>query len=203
MASQRFPSISDDDDSDFDEFDDDPVLQALQDKRRAEMMKTITAIKKFDDMSSRDKEKYTQQIYDFVDDYLQRDDIIPSILIGGRAFMRYIDLSKVNMQNKILLYSLDYDIVVKRDKDMIPFTQDISDHIKKQAEEHKMPIPEIQANMLETFNVLQIGFNIGNTTTWIVDIHSEEHSFKDEEIPHTIVDGIVCAKLKWLEEQFL
>lgn len=118
------------------------------------------------------------------------------VVIGGRAFMKYVDLSKFDKSDVNLLRSVDWDLgVIKTDLEL--FTKELVFFIEKNLPQHLSKL-QFQDLYLSNFQILQIGYVIGNTITYFIDLHSVD-SFNDR----VRLNSVYYANLKWLFEELL
>ena len=181
--------MSDDDDSWMYD-DDDEVLQALEAKRRGQLMDIYATEAKIDE------DKFMHNVFKLIEQYL-RGTRYKYVIIGGRAIMAYINIDHASAsEDNLLMQSKDYDLtVVGKQGDVDEMVEEMVRYIKDglRGEEKKV---EFTSNELSS-GIFQIGYVFKGQANYIVDLH-HERKFDDR----VMIGGLYYPNIKWLLEEF-
>lgn len=173
-----------DSDSDSD-FENDPVFAEIFKAEREKRMNELDMVKKLD-ISEIERDMYKN-----VETFLSQSNVEYAV-IGGRAFMAYVNLNKVPKEDLMYLESEDYDLaIVGNERLMDKFMDDLVGFLRG-----GLKVPGLDFFRTEQMSVFRLGYSLFNVAKFIVDAHLVKSFYSVK------LGNLRYPRLSWLLDEF-
>jgi ERCC4-related helicase len=150
-----------------------------------------------------DKKDFEDKLFDILENFLKYQKNY--VLIGGKAIAGYINIQKLDKQARILIESFDYDFkIIGTNKDRLKFINALTDYCKTSLKKFGFDGIQFFTNELKNFDIIQLGYEIGNTVKFFADFHitpSFDNIVKINNINYPGIPWLITEILNTLTEE--